>query len=54
MNPSASSRWSAGNSEPGLTTNVPFVICALFVILIIIGLLAGDSTSTGTPSGVPA
>jgi hypothetical protein len=44
-----------GNAKAGIVLGwVGVVICALFVILIIIGLLAGDSTSTGTPSGVPA
>jgi hypothetical protein len=44
-----------GNAKAGIVLGwVGVVICALFVILIIIGVLAGDSTSTGTPSGVPA
>jgi hypothetical protein len=44
-----------GNAKAGIVLGwVGVVICALFVILVIIGVLAGDSTSTGTPSGVPA
>jgi hypothetical protein len=44
-----------GNAKAGIVLGwVGVVLCALFVILIVIGVLAGDSTSTGTPSGVPA
>ena len=44
-----------GGATAGIVLGwVGVVICALFVILIIIGALAGESTSTGTPSGVPA
>jgi hypothetical protein len=44
-----------GNATAGIVLGwIGVVICVLFLILIVIGLLAGDSTSTGTPSGVPA
>ena len=44
-----------GNAKAGIVLGwVGVVICALFVILIIIVALAGESTSTSTPSGVPA
>jgi len=44
-----------GNAKAGIVLGwVGVVLTALFVILIVIGVLAGDSTSTGTPGGVPA
>ena len=44
-----------GSATAGIVLGwVGVVICVLFLILIVIGLLAGDSTSTTTPSGVPA
>ena len=44
-----------GSATAGIVLGwVGVAICVLFLILIVIGLLAGDSTSTGTPSGVPA
>ena len=44
-----------GNATAGIVLGwIGVALCALFVILVIIGLLAGESTSTGTPSGVPA
>ena len=44
-----------GSATAGIVLGwIGVVICALFLILIVIGVLAGDSTSTGTPSGVPA
>jgi hypothetical protein len=44
-----------GSATAGIVLGwVGVVICALFLILVVIGLLAGDSTSTGSPSGVPA
>ena len=44
-----------GSASAGIVLGwVGVVITALFLILIVIGVLAGDSTSTGTPGGVPA
>ena len=44
-----------GSATAGIVLGwIGVVICALFLILIVIGVLAGDSTSTGSPSGVPA
>jgi hypothetical protein len=44
-----------GSATAGIVLGwVGVVITVLFIILIVIGVLAGDSTSTGTPSGVPA
>jgi uncharacterized protein DUF4190 len=44
-----------GSATAGIVLGwIGVAICAVFVILVVIGLLAGDSSSTGTPSGVPA
>ena len=44
-----------GNATAGIVLGwIGVAICALFLILIVIGVLAGDSSSTGSPSGVPA
>ncbi len=44
-----------GNAVAGIVLGwIGVAICVLFAILIVIGLLAGDSTSTTTPRGVPA
>jgi hypothetical protein len=44
-----------GSAKAGIVLGwIGVGICVLFLILIVIGLLAGDSTSTGSPSGVPA
>ena len=44
-----------GSATAGIVLGwVGLVITLLFILLIVIGVLAGDSTSTGTPSGVPA
>ena len=44
-----------GSATAGIVLGwIGVVICVLFLILIVIGLLAGDSTSTTSPSGVPA
>lgn len=44
-----------GSATAGIVLGwVGVAICVLFLILVVIGLLAGDSTSTGSPSGVPA
>jgi Domain of unknown function (DUF4190) len=44
-----------GSATAGIVLGwIGVVICALFLILVVIGVLTGDSTSTGAPSGVPA
>jgi hypothetical protein len=44
-----------GSATAGVVLGwIGVAICVLFLILIVIGLLAGDSSSTGSPSGVPA
>ena len=44
-----------GSAVAGIVLGwIGVTICVLFLILLAIGLIAGDSTSTGSPNGVPA
>ena len=44
-----------GNAVAGIVLGwIGVALCVLFAILLVIGLLAGDSTSTTSPTGVPA
>jgi hypothetical protein len=44
-----------GNATAGIVLGwIGVVVCVLFLILIVIGIAAGDSGTTTSPSGVPA